>query len=72
VSNVDGMIMMTNNPGKELQAKRIRETKTCPECGGTRNAVIRALDTCPKCRDRLRKREKAKDKKSQQESTGEK
>jgi ssDNA-binding Zn-finger/Zn-ribbon topoisomerase 1 len=54
---------LNTNPGKELQAKRIRETKTCPECGGTRRAVIRALDTCPKCRDRLRKRELAKVKK---------
>lgn len=52
-----------NNPGAELQKKRKFVDKTCPECGNTRKVVIRALDTCPKCRDKLRKRAKAKLKK---------
>jgi uncharacterized paraquat-inducible protein A len=39
-----------------LQAKRKKEEKTCPECGAVRIAVIRASDLCPKCKDKIRKR----------------
>ena len=49
-----------NNAGAALSALRKTEQKTCPECRETRIALVRAMDTCIKCRDRLRKR-KAKD-----------
>jgi hypothetical protein len=58
---------MSNNPGQELQSLRRKEIKTCPICGGTREAVIRAADICPKCKDRLRKRELTKAKNNKED-----
>ena len=46
----------TSTPGQQLAAMRKTAFKTCPICGDIRECLIRALDTCPKCRDRLRKR----------------
>ena len=43
-------------PGAELAAKRKTESKTCPECGAVRIAVIRASDYCPKCQAKFRMR----------------
>ncbi len=44
------------SPGQQLAALRKTEPKTCPDCGATRVAVIRAQDRCKKCQDKLRKR----------------
>ena len=36
-----------------LAALRKTETKTCPECGENRIAVVRATDLCKKCKSKL-------------------
>jgi hypothetical protein len=46
------------SPGAELAAKRRTETKTCPECGEVRTAVIRASDYCEKCQSKFRMRKR--------------
>lgn len=45
--------------GAELAGMRKKEPKKCPVCGEIRLAVVRALDTCVKCRDRIRKQLKS-------------
>ena len=54
------LLILTNKSDAaiSLAALRKTETKTCPECGESRIAVIRASDLCKKCKSKLLMRER--------------